>query len=109
MQLHIINNRGYTGHEHLDMFKLINGRMYDPIIGKMLSPDNFVQSPEFSQSYNRYAYCFNNPIKYTDPSGYVITNGGTGTHDDPLQLNEVDVYAYGPPLPRDFIAWFRSN
>ncbi|MBP7496741.1 MAG: hypothetical protein KA792_03660, partial [Bacteroidales bacterium] len=64
-------SRGYTGHEHLDMFALINmnGRLYDPLLGRMLSPDNFVQSPMFSQSYNRFAYCVNNPLKYTDPSG----------------------------------------
>ncbi|MBP7496738.1 MAG: hypothetical protein KA792_03645 [Bacteroidales bacterium] len=64
-------SRGYTGHEHLDIFGLINmnGRLYDPLLGRMLSPDNFVQSPMFSQSYNRFAYCVNNPLKYTDPSG----------------------------------------
>jgi RHS repeat-associated protein len=63
--------RGYTGHEHLDEFGLINmnGRLYDPLIGRMLSPDNFVQSPEFSQSYNRYSYVWNNPLKYSDSDG----------------------------------------
>lgn len=63
--------RGYTGHEHLPEFNLINmnGRLYDPLLARMLSPDNFIQSPFFSQSYNRYTYCFNNPLKYTDPSG----------------------------------------
>jgi RHS repeat-associated protein len=63
--------RGYTGHEHLDNFGLINmnGRVYDPRLGRFLSPDNYVQSPTNSQSYNRYSYCINNPMKYTDPSG----------------------------------------
>jgi RHS repeat-associated protein len=63
--------RGYTGHEHLDEFDLINmnGRMYDPSNGRFLSPDNTVQSPGFTQSYNRYSYCFNNPLKYIDPNG----------------------------------------
>jgi RHS repeat-associated protein len=66
--------RGYTGHEHLDEFGLINmnGRLYDPVIGRMLSPDNYVQAPGFSQSYNRYSYVWNNPLKYTDPSGELI-------------------------------------
>jgi RHS repeat-associated protein len=69
----VLITRGYTGHEHLDDFKLINmnGRVYDPILGRMLSPDPFVQAPGFSQSYNRYAYVYNNPLKYTDPSGYI--------------------------------------
>jgi len=66
-----ITDRGYCMHEHLDNFALINmnGRMYDPMLGRMLSPDNYVQAPFFTQSYNRYTYCFNNPLKYTDPSG----------------------------------------
>jgi len=64
--------RGYTGHEHLDGFGLINmnGRMYDPVIGRVLSPDNYVQDPTNTQSYNRYSYCLNNPLRYTDPSGW---------------------------------------
>lgn len=37
--------------------------------GRMLSPDNYVQSPENSQGYNRYAYCYNNPLKFSDPDG----------------------------------------
>ena len=64
-------HRGYKGHEHLPQFGLINmnGRMYDPLLGRMLSPDNYVQSPFNTQSYNRYSYCLNNPLKYTDPTG----------------------------------------
>jgi RHS repeat-associated protein len=44
--------------------------MYDPIVGRFLNPDNYVQGAASTQSYNRYSYCFNNPLKYTDPSGY---------------------------------------
>jgi RHS repeat-associated protein len=64
-------DRGFTGHEHLYAFGLINmnGRMYDPVLGRMLSPDNFMQAPDFSQSFNRYSYCINNPLRYTDPGG----------------------------------------
>jgi len=64
-------SRGYTGQEHLDQFALINmnGRMYDPVLGRFFSPDNFVQAPDFTQGFNRYAYCLNNPLVYTDPSG----------------------------------------
>ncbi|KWW31046.1 MAG: RHS repeat-associated core domain-containing protein, partial [bacterium F083] len=63
--------RGYTGHEMMPEFGLVNmnGRLYDPILGRFLSPDNFVQMPDFSQSFNRYAYCINNPLKFNDPSG----------------------------------------
>jgi RHS repeat-associated protein len=68
-----ITMRGYTMHEHLEMFSLINmnGRLYDPVLGRMLSPDNYIQAPDNTQSYNRYSYCINNPLKYTDPSGDV--------------------------------------
>ena len=63
--------RGYTGHEHLPEFGVIdmNGRMYDPLLGRFLSPDPYVQMPDYSQNFNRYAYCLNNPLIYTDPSG----------------------------------------
>ena len=64
-------DRGFTGHEHLYGFGLINmnGRMYDPVMSSFLSVDSYVQDPENSQNFNRYAYCFNNPLRYTDPSG----------------------------------------
>ncbi|MBR7022921.1 MAG: VCBS repeat-containing protein [Bacteroidales bacterium] len=67
-------DRGFTGHEHLTAFGLINmnGRMYDPVMSSFLSVDNYVQNPDFSQNFNRYAYCLNNPLKYTDPSGESI-------------------------------------
>ena len=88
--------RGYTGHEMLPEYGLINmrsarrdallaknGRLYDPLLGRFLSPDrsalcdafvttwrkNYVQQPDNSQSFNRYSYCLNNPLKYTDPDG----------------------------------------
>lgn len=63
--------RGYTGHEHLFTFGLINmnGRMYDPLLKRFLSPDNYIQSPDFTQNFNRFGYCLNNPLKYTDESG----------------------------------------
>jgi len=63
--------RGYTGHEHLYEFTLVNmnNRMYDQETGRMLSVDNFVSNPLFTQAYNRYTYANNNPLKYTDPNG----------------------------------------
>lgn len=68
--------RGYTGHEHLYKQDLINmnGRMYDPIAGRMLSPDNYVQDPTSLHSFNRYSYVINNPLRYTDPSGQKVKN-----------------------------------
>jgi len=102
-------NRGYTGHEHLSDFGLINlnGRLYDPVLGRMLSPDNYVQMAGNSQNYNRYSYCFNNPLIYTDPSGEwiwipaVIIGaylGGTTANDgelNPGKWNYSDPATYG--------------
>jgi len=77
--IYIITNG--TGHEMLQHFALINmnGRMYslsrtrfgNPVLGRMLSPDNYVQDPSNAQNYNRYAYVLNNPLKYVDPSGEI--------------------------------------
>ena len=63
--------RGFTGHEHLPWFGLVNmnARLYDPLLGRFLSPDPYVQAPDFTQNYNRYIYCLNNPLKFTDRSG----------------------------------------
>ncbi|MCL2683093.1 MAG: FG-GAP-like repeat-containing protein [Bacteroidales bacterium] len=67
-------SRGYTGHEHMDMFGLINmnGRMYDPILGRMLSPDPYVPNAGYTQDFNRYTYARNNPLSYIDPSGEIV-------------------------------------
>lgn len=66
--------RGFTGHEHLDNLELIhmNGRVYDPDLGRFLSADPFVQNQSSSQNHNRYTYVNNNPLKYTDPSGFFL-------------------------------------
>ena len=64
--------RGFTGHEHLDDFQLVhmNGRVYDPALGRFMSADPFVQFAESTQGLNRYSYVDNNPLSFTDPSGY---------------------------------------
>ena len=64
-------DRGYTGHEHMCGFGLINmnGRLYDPYLQRFLSPDPYVQAPFNVQNFNRYTYVLNSPLMYTDPSG----------------------------------------
>jgi len=65
-------NHGFTGHEHLDAFGLIHmgGRLYDPHMGRFLNMDPVVQAPENGQNLNRYSYVLNNPLSYTDPTGF---------------------------------------
>ncbi len=67
-------HRGCMGHEMLNEFNLINmnGRVYDSVLGRFLSPDKYVQEGDNSQNYNSYSYCLNNPLKYTAHSGDVF-------------------------------------
>lgn len=69
---HPITNKGFTGHETIVDANLIHmeGRIYDPIIGRFLSADPLVQDPSNSQCLNRYSYCINNPLAFTDPTGF---------------------------------------
>ncbi len=48
----------------------MNGRIYDAVLGRFLSADPQIQAPGNLQSYNRYSYTLNNPLRYDDPSGY---------------------------------------
>ena len=87
-------DRGFTGHEHLYNFGLINmnGRMYDPMMSSFLPVDRYVQVPTSAQGFNRYAYCMYNPLRFVDPTGWYVTFGG-GNHnepDGPLQQVVVD-------------------
>lgn len=70
--LNEVTTRGFTGHEMLDGtgFIHMNGRVFDPYLARFVSADPLIQAPSNTQSYNRYSYTFNNPMKYTDPSGY---------------------------------------
>lgn len=68
-------DRGYTGHEHLQGLNIIhmNGRLYDAHLKRFMAPDNYIQDPTNTQNFNRYGYVWNNPLKYTDPSGESIS------------------------------------
>jgi RHS repeat-associated protein len=63
---------GFTGHEHLDNLELIhmNGRVYDPQLGRFISADPYVTLPFDGQGLNRYTYALNNPLTFIDPSGF---------------------------------------
>ncbi len=67
-------DRGYTDHISLERSSLVhmNGRVYDAEIGRFLSPDPYVAHPLNTQGFNRYAYAYNNPMRYTDPSGFTV-------------------------------------
>lgn len=68
-----VTHHGYTGHEMLNDVGLIhmNGRVYDPNLGRFLQADPVVQSAKNVQSFNRYSYLLNSPLSFTDTSGFV--------------------------------------
>jgi RHS repeat-associated protein len=72
--------RGFTGHEPDEALGLLNmrGRVYDPRLGRFPTPDPVAPGPQAGQAYNRYSYVLNDPLTYTDPSGFtptLVTNG----------------------------------
>ena len=78
-QPELFAGRGFTSHEYLSWFNLynMNGRLYDPAVGRFISPDPYVQMPDQTQNMNRYTYCMNNPLLYVDYNGYTwLSNFG---------------------------------
>jgi hypothetical protein len=45
-------------------------RYYGANIGRFIQPDTIVPSLFNPQSLNRYTYVYNNPVRYTDPTGH---------------------------------------
>ena len=82
--------RGFTDHEHLSRtgFVHMNGRVYDPRLGRFLSPDPVVANPFHSQGWNRYAYVRNRPLSFTDPTGLYMSGSYYGLTAD--SFNAVD-------------------
>ena len=88
-QIEATSRRGFTDHTMVDNLSLIhmNGRMYDPVIGRFLSADPYplvgrvaLADPagvttDVTQAFNRYSYVDNNPLSYTDPSGFQSADG----------------------------------
>ena len=87
-----LTHRGFTGHEELDEVGLVhmNGRVYDPSIGRFASADPFVQAPFNPQSLNRYSYVINNPLSLTDPTGYEATGDSSGQGAAPTSAAGTD-------------------
>lgn len=68
--------RGFASYEYLPDFEIYNAgaRLYDPVLGRFLSPDPFVVDPLSTLALNRYLYCLNNPLRHSDPNGeFVLT------------------------------------
>ncbi len=107
--------RGYTGHQHLDELGLIhmNGRQYapkevplgdDPLIGRFLQADPIIQEPYNLQNFNRYTYVLNNPLAFTDPTGYSFWTEVRR----PVAAIAVAVLTYGAGTAYATGTWFAS-
>lgn len=92
--------RGYTGHEQLDEFGLIhmNGRVFDVKTARFTSADPHIQYATSTQNHNRYAYVHNNPLKYTDPSGYWLSKLWKGIKDNLRTIVAIAVTFVAPVL-----------
>jgi RHS repeat-associated protein len=88
---HSIIDRGFTGHEHLDEFGLINAnaRLYDPWLGQFISPDPLA---DWSPGISPYSYCNNNPVNYIDILG-LLPEGNN--NDDGNMLDMIEVHWTG--------------
>ena len=70
----------------------MGGRVYDPRLGRFLSPDPIIGNPGSSQSWNLYSYAGNSPMSFTDPTGLVRSslpweNNACGPAQGCLNLN----------------------
>ncbi|PTX94219.1 RHS repeat-associated core domain-containing protein [Opitutus sp. ER46] len=95
-----LSPRGFTGHEMLDDLGLVhmNGRIYDPVLGRFFSADSFVQFPGNLQSYNRYSYVQNNPLSLYDPTGFLISSAAVAANSARMAavISQADSPAPGP-------------
>ncbi|OYQ43400.1 hypothetical protein CHU94_00135 [Rhodoferax sp. TH121] len=88
----IKTDRGYTEHEHLDEVGVIhmNGRVYDPLMGRFMSADPIVQSPYNLKSFNRYSYVWNNPMRMFDPTGFKAYESSSEASGEGSSSNSFD-------------------
>jgi len=108
-----VTDWGFTGHEQVDEVGLIhmNGRMYDPILGRFISADPIIQDPTDLQSLNRYSYVRNNPLTLIDPSGFSWISKqwkkwGKDLFLNGVTLGQYSVWKYGL---REFGRFARKN
>jgi RHS repeat-associated protein len=101
-----VTTQGFTGHEDDEDLGLVNmkGRLYDPKVGRFLTPDPIVSRPRFGQSWNPYSYVLNNPLSYVDPSGFepVVSYSPecSGCKGGTVTFGKTTVeWTYTPPTP----------
>jgi RHS repeat-associated protein len=86
-------HREFTGQETIPFVSLVNlsGRVYDPTLGRFLTPDPNVQFIADPQSFNRYSYVLNNPLRYIDPTGYWSFDQWWDAHGQTIFNDALDI------------------
>lgn len=92
--------RGFTGHEQLDSIGLVhmNGRIYDPVLGRFMTPDPVTEDIYNLQTLNRYSYVRNNPLSLTDPTGYKSKGFGKFMRQAIPMLLQIGISVVAPYL-----------
>lgn len=103
-------DRGFTGHEHLDDVGVVhmNGRLFDPNLGIFMQADSLIKDPFNLQNYDRYVYCYNNPLTCIDPSGFQQRPPEQSLDGAPPGV-DVGIKSYGPWSRTPGGSWVRDN
>jgi len=95
----------YTGQYSDSYINLLDygSRRYDPELGRFIQPDSIVPDPSNSQAYDRYAYTFNNPVRYNDPTGHwpAWASYAVGAFTQVLDDNTLGVFYAALGDPKD--------
>ena len=81
-----------------------NGRIQDAVTGRFLSADPYVPDPGNTQSFNRYSYALNNPMSFTDPSGFAQQSSSGAGAEEPGYRPPCDLGPC-PELPPEINGW----
>ena len=68
--LNPLRYRGYVYDVETGLYYL-QTRYYDPSMGRFICADAFFSTGQHPSGCNMFAYCYNNPVKYYDYSGYL--------------------------------------
>lgn len=75
----------------------LRARYYDPVLGRYMQEDSYKGNIADPLSLNVYTYCYNNPIRFFDPSGNVVTDWDK-EHLTPEEQKKIEQYT------REYIA-----
>ena len=93
--------RTYTGHEEIPYFGLLNAnaRIYNPHIGRFMSPDPLLTINGAPQDFNPYVSARNNPLSYVDQDGefpwVIIAAVAGGTMNVLTNLDDIKGFKEG--------------